>query len=195
MGRLITKNTLRCKVGHRKPLNRVRAILRNSTRKLTLKRAMNANPNPMLRRRKILPRSTTPHRIMRPVANAAARISAEAVTEGQTGAAIKVATVAVADAGAAGEDAAVVGVAEAVGVTSPRADEIYRPRNMLRRKAANRAAKIEAATTIAASSTGATITGGRKGRARAGHRLPLKPGKNRLSSPANRWQSIGASPR
>lgn len=193
-GRPITKNTPRCKKGHPKPLIRVSAIPRSSTRKLTLKRAMNASPNPMLRRRKILPRSTTPRRITLPVANEA-NAAARSTAEGETRAVIVVATVAVADAGAAGEDAAVVGVAEAAGVTSHRADEICRLRNMLRRKAANRAAKIEAATTIAASSTVATITGDRKGRARTGHRLPLKQEKNRFSSRANRWQSIGANPR
>jgi len=104
----------------------------------------------------------------------------------------------VADAGAAGEDAAVVGVAEAAevgGAIVRQEAEICRLQNMLRRRAVNRAATIEAATTIAASSTAATITGARKGRARAGHRLPLKQEKNRFSSRANRWQSIAASPR
>jgi hypothetical protein len=105
------------------------------------------------------------------------------------------ATAAAVDALAAVVDA---GVAEVAGGTSRPVDVICRLQNMLRRRAASRAVmivvKIGGATTIAGSSTAATIIGGRKGHVPEDPQLPLKQEKNRFFSRANRWQSTVASP-
>lgn len=98
---------------------------------------------------------------MLPEANAAARITAGA----PTGAVIAEATAAAVAALAAVADA---GVAEVAGGTSRPVDVICRLQNMLRRRAAKRVVMIEVtigeATTIADSSTAATIIDGPKAR-------------------------------
>jgi hypothetical protein len=117
-------------------------------------------------------------------ANVAVRITAEGAIAEATAVAVDD-LAAVADAGAA----------ELAGGTKRPVDVICRHQNMQRRKAANRAVKIEGATTIADNSTAVTITGARRGRVPADLLLPLKPAKNRFFSLANRWQNTGVSPR
>lgn len=152
------------------------------------KLAKNASRNPTPQRRRTLLRNTTPHRIMLPEANAAARITAEAGIAEAT-AAVVAALAAVADAG----------VAEVAGGTKGTVDVICRLQNMLRRKAAKHEVMIEATngggTTIADNSTAATIIGGRKDHVPAGLRLPLRRERNRFFCQANHWQSTVASPR
>lgn len=107
---------------------------------------------------------------------------AVAMTEAE----IAVAIAAVEAVGDGAEDAIVAAARQVV----PVADEIYRRPNMLRRRAANRAATI-----IAASSHAVTTTGVRKARGLRARRLRWNRPKKRFFFQANPSQNIAASPR
>src|SRR5712664_1899854 len=152
-----------------------------STTKRTQKPRMNASPIRTPPRRKILRRTTIPHRTILPAAaaNARARTMAAATIA-------EVTADAAADGVVVGEEDA---LAEDVRKAARAEDVISRPQNTLRRRAVNRAA-----TTIAEASHAVTTTDVKTPRTAPVPLLRQTPTRSPSFFPANRSQNIAASP-